>query len=231
MSEYEVGPVTVTVLMTVFNAGKYLPAAIKSVLEQTYQDWELLIMNDGSTDPLVWGALQETADLCDDRITIEYFAPSRDERRASCRYATLINWGIDRTLGDYITYLCGDDFYFPDRFERMVAKMSEPDVSVVYGSQEMRGETTGLRSTQGVLDNAFHRVDLNSVMHTREAFELAGGWDDDPGLWRDADGHFWNRLCDAGFRFHPVDGGPTDCKTYRATGVDQLVIAGKEPWA
>ena len=220
---------TVTVVLTVYNAGAYLPEAIGSVLAQTYPDLELWIMEDGSTDPLVDATLSEIRDR---RVTILRHDPTPEARAATTRYATLINRAVLHSTGELITYLCGDDYYAPDRLERMVAKI-EQGHDVVYGAQVLlneHGRLAGIRQTDGVLDDAYHRVDHNSVMHTRAAFDKAGGWDDSPEHWRHADAVFWRRLTDAGYQFVPVDGGPTDAKRYHPESVDQRMIRGEAPW-
>lgn len=223
---------TVSVILTVYNAGRYLQQSLSSVADQTFRDFELLVMDDGSTDPLVHTLLADVLDteMFDrDQAVVYYESPTEDERRASCRYATLINRAAEASTGHYLTYLAGDDYYLPDRLERMVAKLEEGH-DVVYGAQQMIGDTVGVRGTLGVLMDAWQRVDLNSVMHTRKSFLDAGGWPTDPLYWRDADAYFWRRLTDAGYVFVPVEGGPTDVKRYRSDSVDMRVRAGLTPW-
>lgn len=226
----------VSVLMTVYNAGFYLQRAINSVLAQTLADWELRIMEDGSTDPLVSDVL---AAVTDPRIRVARFQPTIEQRRAHCRYARLINLAARAAAGRYLTFLCGDDAYMPDRLARMVT-MLDAGADVVYGAQQLCGEfdgDRGVRQTLGPLTRASALVDLNSVMLTRESFDRVGGFDEDPSIWRWADGVFWNKLTDAGYVFQPVPGGPTDVKTYRDQGqpaalsVDARVILGLDPWA
>ena len=219
----------ITVLMPVYNAGEYLSRAIESVRAQTVKDWMMVVIDDGSTDPLVSEVLDHVDDL---RILVWRLDTLLAEREASCRYATLINEGAAATDSDYLTYLCGDDEYLPDRFERMLARLAEGH-DVVYGPQVLQrdGVQFGLRSTYGVLSSAYEAVDLNSVMQTRESFECVGGFPTARSLWRNADAHMWNRLTDAGYRFVPVDGDePTDIKNFRREGVDDRVIAGLTPW-
>ena len=225
-------PYQVTVLMTVYNASEYLQQAIQSVVDQTFQDWRLLIMDDGSTDPYVQTLCSEATR--DPRITYQRFDPSEEERAASARYATLFNWGAAHTYGKYITYLCGDDFYEPNRLARMVQTAEQTDAAVVYGAQRLLtadGVETGCRATRGVLTAAAGLVDLNSVLHTRTSFDKVRGWPDANRLWRTADGHMWDRLTDAGYVFTPVEGEPTDSKHYRPDSVDQRCIRGETPWA
>src|ERR1035441_5091182 len=221
----------VTVLLTSYNRPQYLSRAIQSVLAQTFTDWELMILDDGSPDPGIGTILHNVAKWGDSRITVQRFVTTDAERAATCRYATLINWGAAHTTGKYITYLCDDDWYLPDRLERMVAVL-ETGVDVVYGAQEMweDGVIFHTRGADAVLTNANARVDQNSVMHTRSAFEAVGGWDDREMVWRFADAFFWDRLTDAGYLFRPVPDGPTDAKLYHDDCVDRRIRRGEAPW-
>jgi glycosyltransferase involved in cell wall biosynthesis len=219
--------------MTVYNSGAYLQRAIESVIGQTYTDWELIILDDGSTDPLVAETIEALRIWNRPQITYVNLDPTEEDRRASVRYATNINYGASITSGELISYLAGDDYYMPNRLERMIAKIREGH-SVVYGPQLLLGEGgqhLGVRPTWGRINDGWHLIDFNSVLHTREAFELAGGWPTENGYWTDADGHFWKRLGRVGFLFIPVDGPePTDAKVYRSTSVTHNVLSGRDPW-
>jgi glycosyltransferase involved in cell wall biosynthesis len=224
---------TVSVLLAAYEAADYLQDAVDSVFAQTYQDWELVAVDDNSADPRVMQILDAAGR--DPRVFVVHLGTTEDERRQSVRYATIFNLCAEIAEGA-LTFLCGDDFYYPDRLERMVAKLAEGN-DVVYGAQRMLrgGVEFGVRSCQGVLDNAYHKVDLNSVMLTHRAFHAVGGFPDTPPtpqMWREADAHFWNRLTDAGYVFVPVDDPerPTDCKRYRDGGIDARVIRGETPW-
>ena len=218
--------------MPIYDAAEYLPQAIDSVLDQTYEDWELIAVDDNSPDLRVMDILDA---ITDRRVTVIHLETTEKKRWESVRYAAIINQSAAVSWGTYLTFLCGDDFYYPDRLERMVAKLDEGN-DVVYGPQRMLNEDGtefGIRSATEVLSNAYHQVDLNSVMVTRKAFENAGGFPTTPTEkgWREADAHFWNRLTAQGYKFIPVDGSePTDAKRYRADSVDQRVIRGETPW-
>jgi glycosyltransferase involved in cell wall biosynthesis len=226
---------TVSVILTTYNQAEYLGQAVRSVLEQTYEDWTLTILDDGSTDST--SDVIEGLELWrDSRVSYERLEPTLEERRATVRYASNLNRGVAQTTGEMVTFLCGDDCYMPDRLERMVEKLQNVG-SVVYGPQlmlEADGRERGVRPTGGVLGDAYHRVDLNSVMLTRVAFDAVGGFPDRPAspqLWRESDAWLWRKLTAEGYWFHPVDGlEPTDAKRYLDSGVDARVIAGLEPW-
>jgi glycosyltransferase involved in cell wall biosynthesis len=233
---------TVSVLLAAYEAADYLQDAVDSVFAQTYQDWELVAVDDNSADPRVMQILDAAGR--DPRVFVVHLGTTEDERRQSVRYATIFNLCAEIAEGA-LTFLCGDDFYYPDRLERMVAKLAEGN-DVVYGAQRlvpMPGEygervlhgTEAIRHCQGVLTDAYHKVDLNSVMVTHTAFDMAGGFPDrppTPQMWREADALFWRRLTFTGYVFFPVDDPerPTDAKRYRNDSVDARVIRGETPW-
>jgi len=80
----------ITVAMPIFNAGSYLRLAVLSIVRQTFADWELLIIDDGSTD----NALQDIADIRDHRIRI-----LRDGENKGL--AARLNEAIDLARGRY----------------------------------------------------------------------------------------------------------------------------------
>lgn len=231
----------VTVIMTVYNAPLFLRQALFSVVKQTYKNWELIVMEDGSTDcpQMIRSTIANFWVDAGKKMIVCSANPTPEERTKTVRYALNINRAFEMSSGDYITYLCGDDWYEPDRLERMVTLLRQGN-HVVYGAQNLFYPDVdqsvraphAIRQTLGILEDPYGLVDLNSVMHTRESFEAAGGWPTDPteATWRLADAYFWRRLCAAGYRFVPVLGHPTDNKRYRKDSVDQRVIDGKEPW-
>lgn len=113
----------VTVAMPVYNAGKYLRLAVLSIVRQTFADWELLIVDDGSTD----NALQSIADIDDARIRI-----LRDGKNKGL--AARLNECIDLAQGKYFARMDQDDASYPERFMRQIAalqKASELDIVAV----------------------------------------------------------------------------------------------------
>lgn len=219
----------VSVILTVYNKPQWLNECIDSVLNQTYDDWELIILEDNSPKPEVKIILESYK--LNDKIQIYYSDIQEEERYKTARYATLINHGV-RTMssGEFITYLTDDDFYYPDRLEKMVKMLDISGVPIVYGNQQTvdeNGNLCGIRETKGILDSAWNVVDHNSVMHRRELFDEAGGWPDSPDIWGGADAHFWERLTNLGHKFYPINGKPLDAKRYHTESVQWLVHNGK----
>jgi glycosyltransferase involved in cell wall biosynthesis len=98
--------------MPVFNAGRHLRAAVMSVLDQSERDWELLLIDDGSTD----GAVAELGDIEDPRIR-----PVADGMNRGL--AVRLNEAIDLARGKFFARMDQDDIAHPDRFSRQVVAL------------------------------------------------------------------------------------------------------------
>ena len=100
----------VSVLLPVFNGGKDLLSAVKSITDQTYSNWELIVIDDGSTD----GALEQIVKLDHPQIRIV-----RNKKNEGL--ATVLNQAIHLAQGQYIARMDADDLSYPHRLERQVA--------------------------------------------------------------------------------------------------------------
>jgi len=114
-------PPQVTVIIPTFNRARYLAEAIQSVLGQTFLDYELIVVDDGSTD----GTSAVLAGFGDSRLRV-----LRQENRG---ISAAMNAGLRAARGKYIARLDSDDMWFPNLLacETMVLD-SRPDVGVVY---------------------------------------------------------------------------------------------------
>nr|WP_315225897.1 glycosyltransferase family A protein [uncultured Albidiferax sp.] len=115
MSGTGVAPPLVTVAMPVYNAGNHLRLAIASIVQQTFTDWELLVMDDGSSD----GALNLLAQELDDpRIKVL-------QDGLNLGIAIRLNQAIDQARGRYFARMDADDISFPERFATQVAALQK----------------------------------------------------------------------------------------------------------
>ena len=94
--------------MPAYNCGKYIFQSIKSILNQTYRNFELIIIDDGSTDN-TWDIVRN---INDERIIFE-----KIEHRGT---SAALNRGIDLAKGDWIARIDADDLNTPDRLERQI---------------------------------------------------------------------------------------------------------------
>lgn len=111
----------VSIMMPAYNAEQFLAEAVASVLAQTYQDWELLLVNDGSTD--------KTADIAarftDPRIRLLH---KENGGESSAR-----NMALDNSRGAFIAYLDADDAWLPHHLETLVGYLqAHPERDAVY---------------------------------------------------------------------------------------------------
>lgn len=115
---------TVSVIMPAYNAAPYIEAAIRSVLRQTYADWELLVVNDCSTDNTATIAKQLAAS--DTRIIY-----LENDRNRGVSYTR--NYAISQASGKWIAFLDGDDLWREDKLEKQLAQVSQhPDGVLFY---------------------------------------------------------------------------------------------------
>jgi len=111
----------VSVLMTIYNAEPYLRAAIDSLISQTFPDWELIAVENGSADK----SISVLKDYSDSRVRV-FTLEKNIGRTPALRLA------FDQARGDYIAILDADDISSPDRFARQVEFLDQhPDVALV----------------------------------------------------------------------------------------------------
>ncbi len=122
----------VSVIMSVYNGNAdYFRMAIDSILNQTFKDFEFIIINDGSTDP----DIDKTIKSYNDSRIKHINQPNAGISRAR-------NIGMDVAKGDYIAVMDADDISLPERFAVQVKFMDEnPDVSLVGAGIKMFGDT------------------------------------------------------------------------------------------
>jgi hypothetical protein len=97
----------ISVIIPVFNGTNYLREAIDSVLSQTYKNYEIVVVDDGSTDE-TWAVIQS------------YGSSLRSIRKENGGVASALNCGIQQAKGDYIAWLSHDDLFLPNKLERQV---------------------------------------------------------------------------------------------------------------
>src|SRR5579864_1281079 len=181
----------VSISMANYNYGRFLKAAIDSVLRQTVSDWELIIVDDGSTDDS-----REVIQpyLADPRIS---FHPLRHLGQAKAK-----NAGIDMGCGEFTAFLDADDLWAPTKLEKQLALFNrEPDLGLVYTRRTLIDETGKElpfrqpklprgQVLQDLLSDNF--ICFSSVVVRREVLEHVGTFD--PGLDLAIDYDLWLRI-------------------------------------
>jgi len=134
----------VSVVMIFLNAERFIQEAIQSVLSQNYSNWELLLVDDGSTDGstrIALAAAQENPH----KVRYLEHADHQNRGMSSSR-----NLGASRAHGEYLAFLDADDVWFPHALSAAVQILEErPAVGIVYGATEWWYSWTGRIEDQG----------------------------------------------------------------------------------
>ncbi|PWT82893.1 MAG: hypothetical protein C5B57_07930 [Blastocatellia bacterium] len=181
----------ISVIIPCFNLGRFIDDAIDSVFAQTYSDFEVVVVDDGSSD--------EDTKLHLDRLARPRTRVIRSENRG---LSAARNLGVSRSCGPYLCSLDADDRLEPTWFERAVAFLdAHPEVTFVSHWLEAFGDQQWVwkpgRCDLGML------LDFNMVngaaLFRREIVDVVGGFDES---MRDGceDWEFWIRVTEAGYQ-------------------------------
>lgn len=118
----------VSIITPCFNVSRYLLETIRSVQSQTIQDWELLLVDDGSIDKT--RQICENASRIDPRIRA--FALGTNQGAGTAR-----NYAISRARGRFIAFLDGDDLWYPHKLEVQLDLFQKLDIALTYASYDL----------------------------------------------------------------------------------------------
>lgn len=195
----------ISVIITTYNRYARLKKAIQSVLEQTYQDYEIIIVDDASTD--------KTEDIVKDiisknpQVIIKYI---KRETNWGC-HSRPKNDGIKAAESKYIAYLDDDNIWYKDHLQALykdITDTNKPPVDMVYGDRRVIEEGLGGLIHKQMADPVafdwhpillrdLNFIDTGDVLMTRESVMAVGGWDE--GLKKFADWNLWVRFAKAGY--------------------------------
>jgi glycosyltransferase involved in cell wall biosynthesis len=185
-------PPRVSVIVPCYNLGEYLGEAVESVLAQTYQDFEIVIVNDGSTDPATHALLAE------------YRRPrTRVIHTAHQGVSAARNAGIAGTTGAYICALDADDRLEPTYFEKAVPVL-ERDTSIAFVSAWLR--TFGDEAWEWKPERCdlptllWEQTVLTAALVRREIVVEVGGYDAGMPVQGGEDWDFWLTVAKRGYR-------------------------------
>jgi glycosyltransferase involved in cell wall biosynthesis len=200
--------------MPAFNAAQHIRQSIQSVLEQTFDNWDLIIVDDGSTD----GTAAVAGSFSDSRIRC---ISQENGGQAAAR-----NTGITSTQGEFIAFLDADDLWLPEKLDRQIAVARRTSADVVYcdgyvffdaGNDERSdffAVVPGLKdgATMVSLLYQHNRIATLSAMVKRNVIESVGRFDESRLFQNCEDYELWLRLARAGSSFY---GMPDKLMRYR----------------
>lgn len=198
---------TVSIIMTAFNQAQYIGDAIDSVLKQDFSDWELIIIDDASTDDTLKIAKQYVK--LDKRICII----ALKENTGSPIVPR--NTGVAHATGKYILPLDADDKLMPTCVSKMVAAMEMGLADVIYSDVEYFGARSGLLQVDLPTPRTMtdHNCVVNTAMYKKSDFDKYNGYDINMrgGL---EDWEFWLNFIQDGKNFYRI---PETLFMYRIT--------------
>jgi len=184
----------VSVIMPTYNRADYLKNSVQSVLDQTFSDFEIILMNNYSTDD----TLDVISAFNDDRIKVINF--KNDGIIARSR-----NQGIRQSKGKYIAFLDDDDLWCPEKLELQIKYLeSHPEFDLVYSNALIIDEYGNRKdllmdSKQAKTGHVFlyllyeNFVPILTVLMRREIFETNGPLNEDPCIKGAEDYEYWLR--------------------------------------
>jgi glycosyltransferase involved in cell wall biosynthesis len=220
-------PGRVSVLMPCYNVAKYVDTAIESLRGQTYEEIEIIAVDDGSTDDTAEHLERQAA--ADSRVHVFH--------RANGGPSAARNSGIRHVTGEFVCFLDGDDIYLPDKIARQVEFLREhAQVDLVYsdfywGDADLAPveltaprvpysdmvEAMAMRNWLGVHATLFRRTMMDAVGEFDESFRMAEDWD------------YWIRCARVG-AFGYLPGAMTIYRTHPGQAhhnLDRMFEAGK----
>jgi glycosyltransferase involved in cell wall biosynthesis len=177
----------VSIVVPSYNHGRYLKAAIQSILEQTYPHVELLVIDDGSTDDSV-------------KILEEFAGRFHWEVQSNAGQAATLNKGWNKARGQILSYLSADDRLLPNAVSTAIAHLRRLHETVmVYCDFNLIDDQAQVIRRVHAPDFDYFQMVVGTVcapgpgvFFRRSAYEAAGGWDREFKQWPDYE--YWLRL-------------------------------------
>lgn len=185
----------ISIILPIYNGEKYMRISIESIISQTYEAWELLIIDDGSTDNTPYIAIEYTKK--DSRI--HYY-----KNEQNMRLPRTLNRGFSLAKGAYLTWTSDDNYYYPTALEKMHDELVSQQRDFVFASCDVINGDGAIVEVISVNSKSPEvLVGSNTVgacfMYSRKAFEIIGEYDPELPLVEDFD--YWQRMA---VKFPPV---------------------------
>ena len=194
----------VSVILPTHNQAHYLPATLDGVFAQTYPDYELIVVNDGSTD--------DTADVLADYQQRHEFTVITQENQGLPR---ALNAGFAQARGDYLTWTSSDNVMLPEMLALLAGALDEdPRVGLVYADRYLMDGTGRDLGRFNLPDYDPHLLLHTNLVHCcflyrRECMERVGDYD--PEFIYGEDWEYWIRIS----KFYPMKHIPQALYRYR----------------
>jgi glycosyltransferase involved in cell wall biosynthesis len=185
----------VDIIVPAYNAARFLPEALESVVAQTFTDWRILLVDDGSTDHTA-EIVSQFADRLGPKLSY-----IRQENRG---LPAARNSAIRNASAPFLALLDADDVWLPDRLAESLQRFNRPEIGLVYGFVsriDVDGNTVTthdkmLRNAEGYIASAIYarNIDLPcpTITFRSECVDLVGDFDESMRATEDRD--LWLRI-------------------------------------
>lgn len=178
----------VSIVLPTYNGAKYIKDSIQSIIEQTYTDWELIVIDDCSIDST--------------NIIVSEFV-KKDKRiklfknKKNMRLPASLNIGFSKAKGEYFTWTSDDNLYKPYAIEQLLKALQEnTNIGLVFSRMEnidASGKSKGLSyPPKDIKELHYHNIVGASFMYTRTVYDKIGDYDTNKFLMEDYD--YWLRI-------------------------------------
>jgi len=183
----------ISVIIPCYKQAEFLPEAVESVIAQTFTDWEVVIVDDGSPDP--------TGQVADDLVRRHPTRRIRAVRQANAGLARARNAGIERARGSYILPLDADDRIGPTMLGRTYRLLEEqPGVAIAYTDMQRFGDDNEVSRAAEFNPTMLPAVNHLSYcsLYRREVWEAVGGYNPNM-VYGYEDWDFWVGAVERGY--------------------------------
>lgn len=195
----------VSIIMPAYNAEKYIAEAINSVLKQTYINWELIIVDDGSTD-LTANIIKEF--VKQDKRLSYYYQPNGKQGKAR-------NLGINHSKGEYLSFLDADDLWTVDKLSSQIKLLaSDIDLDLIFSqgyslhqNQVIDCNLTALKIWDLSDFPVFikhNQIPILSVLARKTSIEKVGNFSERVDIQNAEDYHLWLKMLINGCKFKSI---------------------------
>lgn len=200
---YEMRMKNVSIIMAIYNCESTLDEAIQSIINQTYQNWELILCDDGSKDNTYNMALMYSEQFSNIRVY-------RNDQNMGLNYS--LNKCLQYAKGEYIARMDGDDISLPDRIEKEVAFLDQNlEYAIVSSPMQYFDENGVFRTGKGKGEPNIENFAKGTpfchapCMVRREAYEAVNGYSESPQRLRVEDWDLWIKMYTKGYRGYVLD--------------------------
>ncbi|MFM7338418.1 MAG: glycosyltransferase family 2 protein, partial [Actinomycetota bacterium] len=185
----------VTVIIPTFNHAQHLRKALDSVVAQTFQDWEVVVVNNHSTDD-----------------TVEVVAATNDSRISLVNFhnhgviGAARNQGLKVARGEFVAFLDSDDVWYPQKLQRCVEQISDGGEFICHGELWINSDKTSRKVFYGPVENSSYEkllfrgncISTSTTFIKTELLRSIDGFDESPEIVTAEDYDLWLRLAATG---------------------------------